>query len=244
MKKLSLIAVVLLFTACQQVIYNNIAEKEANEMMVLLLENGINGTRSFDERSATVDISVPSDQMSKAIQILNDHGYPKNKFSTMGDIFSKDSLVSSPTEEHARFTFAISESLSKTLSELDGVIYAKVHLVIPKERQNKKLESKPSAAVFIKHSHNVALEESVPNIKLLVQGSIEGLKYEDVNVALFPTVVSRKVTQDTVSDSAQKWLPWLGLGLFVIGLFAVGGFMASRGPLGLGKTEDQQNNLQ
>ena len=181
---------------CNQVLYTNLAEKEANEMMVVLMEKGIACEKTYDDRAGLVSIHVNPSDIPQAVSALRDHGFPKEDFTNLGEVFTKNSLVSSPTEEHARYVFAISQDLSKTLSELDGVITAKVHFVLPKPKKSKKDKpSIPTAAVFIKHSAKVDMEAFVPQIKLLIQGSIEGLKYEDINVALFPAVKINNLSQ-------------------------------------------------
>lgn len=247
-----MLGIFLAVIGCQKTLYNELKEKEANEMIVLLMERGISSEKIYDDRSGKVSLEVAGGDVAEAITTLRDNGYPRDEHTNLGEVFSKNSLISSPTEEHARYTYALSEDLSQTLSELDGVIHAKVHLVLPKTKGRKQTPS--SAAVFIKHSASVKMSNFIPQIKLLIQGSVEGLKYEDVNVALFPAIraaraqaASSEVTSifsiSVLESSSNKLMAVFGLLLFAIALVALFVFMqarkniASLNPSGLTRSE-------
>ena len=95
-------------------------------------------------------------------------GLPRERFDGMGQIFRKEGLVSSPLEERARYIYALSQELANTLSQMDGVITARVHVVLP-ERGGVGEEATPStAAVFIKTQPGYALDALLPQIRRLV----------------------------------------------------------------------------
>jgi type III secretion protein J len=112
---------------------------------------------------------------------------PRPKTTSLGDVFKQEGLISSPLEQRARFIYAMSEELSKTLNQLDGVVAARVHIVIPDRRPNDTTTTPPSAAIFIKYQDNYDLNAYVPQIKQLVANSVEGLSYDKVSVVLFPS---------------------------------------------------------
>ncbi|WDE02796.1 type III secretion inner membrane ring lipoprotein SctJ [Thalassomonas viridans] len=181
------IGMLLSLTACKSVLYSNLSEKEANKMLAILLEANIAAQKS-DVRDEMVSLLVEESQMSRAIELLKRAGLPGRKFADIVDVFPEDGLISTPTAERARFMFALSQGISHTLSQIDGVIDARVHVVIPKESSKRSKKEDPStASVFIKHLADVALDNSIPQIKLLVSSSVEGLEYDNVNVVLFPT---------------------------------------------------------
>src|SRR5207253_392127 len=80
-----------------------------------------------------------------SIAILKEAGLPKQEFQTMGQVFKKDGLVSSPMQERAQMIFALSQELSRTVSEIDGVLSARVHLVLP-ENDPLRQQLVPSSA--------------------------------------------------------------------------------------------------
>jgi len=111
-------------------------------------------------------------------------GLPRERYAKMGEIFRKEGLISSPLEERARYIWALSQEISSTLSQIDGVIKARVHVVLPERSAGGDPSLPSSAAVFIKHKTGVNLEDSVAQIKRLVANSIPGLSGEKVSVIL------------------------------------------------------------
>jgi type III secretion protein J len=104
----------------------------------------------------------------------------------MGKIFEKSGLVSSPTEERARFMYALSENLAETISHINGIVTARVNIVLPENNPYTDSVTPSSAAVFVTFRPGINLEDYVRDIKYLVTNSIEGLSYDKVSVALFP----------------------------------------------------------
>jgi type III secretion protein J len=100
-------------------------------------------------------------------------------------VFKREGFISSPLEERARLLHAMSQEMSNTLTHIDGVITARVHLVVPERNPLSDQPLPASASVFIKHRADRSLADQVPQIKALVVNSIEGLSYENVTVALF-----------------------------------------------------------
>lgn len=181
---LCLISVFLL--GCKVELYSGLDEKEGNEMLAILLDNGVPSEKLVD-KDKIVTIMVNGGDVARSIKILSSLGFPKEKYSSIGDIFPKDGLISSPTEERARYTYSMSQELSSTLSMIDGVVTARVHVVLPQEQDSLTDVNFPSSAsVFIKYTPELELAGLVPKVKTLVANSIEGLSLEKITVSLFP----------------------------------------------------------
>lgn len=170
----------------KQQLYSNLHEREANEMMAVLARRNISAAKSPSEEEGEWTLTVPTSSFAAAVEALNELGFPKDDFADMGQVFQKSGLVSSPSEERIRFVYALSQELSRTLSQIDGVLTARVHIVLPNNDPFGEEARPSSAAVFIKYRPDADVESSIAKIKELVVGSIEGLGPENVTVAAFP----------------------------------------------------------
>lgn len=197
---------VLLLAGCKAQLYTGLNEREGNDMLAMLLSSGISATKELN-KDREVTLFVPTSDVARAIQLLRSNGYPGDNFSSVNDIFPKDGLISSPTEERARYTYSMSQELSSTLSMIDGVITARVHVVLPQEANGIQENPFPSsAAVFIKYSSDLILSGFIPKVKTLVSNSIEGLSLDKITVTLFPASISAPENMDPTIGSMQSIL--------------------------------------
>ena len=173
----------LLLSACQTELYSDLTETEANEVLAALLAVELDASKEplGDERYS---VSVGKDEVLRALDVLKDQGLPRQSRESLGKVFAKSGIVSSPFEERIRYIYALGEDVAQTLQQIDGVLTARVHIVLP-EAPELGQELKPSsAAVFIKQRPNVDLDFLIPQIRRLVSNSIEGVNYDDVTVVL------------------------------------------------------------
>ena len=193
LSRMALLALVLALGGCKVELYTGISQKEGNEMLALLRSEGVSADKQAD-KDGTVRLLVEESDIAEAVEVLKRKGYPRENFSTLKDVFPKDGLISSPIEERARLNYAKAQEISHTLSEIDGVLVARVHVVLPEERDGLGRKSSPaSASVFIKHAADVQLDAYVPQIKQLVNNGIEGLSYDRISVVLVPSAGVRQV---------------------------------------------------
>jgi type III secretion protein J len=207
-RTLAALALLLAIAGCKVGLYSGLNEQEANEMIAALTSDGIDAAK---ERVENADWQVMVDQadLPAALELLRAHGLPNDRYVSMGDVFQKQGLVSTPSEERMRYIYAMSQELSQTLRKVDGVVSARVHVVIP---ANDPLSDKirpSSAAVFIKHRPDVDLRLLTPAVKEMVAHSIEGLSHDQVSLSLFearrpPVTPGRAVAR---SDSIAGILP-------------------------------------
>lgn len=182
----SLLVIAPLLTGCGKVmLYAGLAEGEANEMLVVLDRHGI-ACEKIAQKEGLISLAVPAATAARAIALLQAEGLPREKFVRMSDIFKKDGLISSPTEERVRFLYGLQQEIAGTLSHIDGVLAARVNIVLPEAPRGVAAQKPSAAAVFLKVQPDVTLEPMLPQIKLLVANSVEGLSYDKVTVALFP----------------------------------------------------------
>lgn len=187
----------LALAGCKKELFSELSEREANDMLAILQKSGVSVEKQPGKKSF-VRLMVKESQMADAINILKSFGYPREEFLDICDIFEKNSMISSPMEERVRFICAVQQGLSETLSQLDGVITARVHVVMPENDSSNEELVPSSASVFIKYSSDVNLQAFIPQIKLLINNSIEGLDYGKISVALFP---AETYTTDSISTA-------------------------------------------
>jgi len=183
----------LLLSACEAELYNNLDQRQANEMVATLQQRGIPAQR-VAVKGGQYTVVVDKGRFAESTTILKDAGLPRQEFQTMGQVFKKDGLVSSPTQERAQMIFALSQELSRTVSEIDGVLSARVHLVLPENDPLRQQLVPSSASVFIRHRSNAPVGNLVPQVKMLVANGVAGLSYDKVSVVLVP-VDSQKPSQ-------------------------------------------------
>lgn len=225
----TLCAVVAL-AACQVELHSGLKESEANEIIGVLLSNGISASKDFDTRSGLATVRISERDFSSAVQILKEAGLPRERFATVDEIFGDGGLVSSPTEEQAILTYSISQALSQTISELDGILSARVHIVLPQNDLINQLapsgeEAKARASVVIRRREDINLDNFVPQLKHFVSSSVDGLEYNDVAVIDFVVPTSSIAMLDTAEQAASGQ----GRGLSLISLLvgaAIAGIIA------------------
>lgn len=171
----------------EQSLYSGLSEQEANEMVAELSIAGLSASKQ-KLKGNEFSVSTAPDEFAKAVQLLKSRGLPRQRYDTLGEVFAKEGFVSSPLEERARLNHALSQEIASTLSSIDGVVLARVHLAVPAKNDLDDTTAPASASVFIKHRAGVDLTGSVSQIKALVVNGIENLPYENVTVALFESI--------------------------------------------------------
>ena len=176
---------ILLLAGCKVELYSGLPERDANAMLAVLLRHHIDSDKQPGKEGAAT-LRVDEKRVAEAVDLLQDYGYPRDKFDSIGALFPKEGLISSPLEERVRYIYALSQDVSQTLSQIEGVITARVHLVMPEGKPFDKTVVPASASVFIKYREGTELAAFVPQIKMIVNNGIQGLTYDKISVALFP----------------------------------------------------------
>lgn len=175
----------LALAACgDETLYSGLTERQVNSMVALLHKTGVPAEKNR-AADGSYSIGTPAKHFAVAVDTLQANGLPADHYDSLGEVFAKEGLVSSPLEERARLNHALSQEIAQTISSIDGVLLARVHLAVP-EHDSLVDEMRPaSASVFVKHRSDVDLTGSISRIKALVVNGIENLPYDNVTVALF-----------------------------------------------------------
>lgn len=186
-------ALALLLAGCDKeaTLFSGLAESQANAALAALLENGIAATKAPGDEG-TWNVMIGEKDFAEAATLCERRGLPRRTFNGVGVVFKKTGMVSSPSEERIRFMDAIAQDLSQTISMIDGVVDARVHVVLPENDPFAKNTLPSSAAVALRSRWDADLTEAIPQVKSLVKNAIEGLAYEKISVTVFKDPPPRK----------------------------------------------------
>ena len=96
----------LVLTGCKSEVYQGLSENQANVMMSVLLKNGIDTEKTASKEGYT--LSVDSDKVVQTLELMRENNLPRADYENMGQVFAAKGMISSATEEQARFSYAIS----------------------------------------------------------------------------------------------------------------------------------------
>lgn len=179
----SLLLAVALTGCGEQTLYSKLSERQANEMVAVLRLAGIPADKVSAEGGYAV--TAAEGDFARAVQTLRAMGLPREDFDTLGKVFKREGFVSTPLEERSRLVHALSQELSNTVSSIDGVLLARVALVLPTKHPLEDKTVPASASVLIKVRPGLDVDALLPKIRALVVNSVEGLPYDSVTVVPF-----------------------------------------------------------
>ena len=173
--------VVLLMTSAKkpmELLYNNLEQREAAKIVEYLKAQQID----YELQDNGTTIAVDKEKVLDTRVMLAAEGIPES--GTIGyELFDKTNLGMSEFVQKLNFRRALEGELSKTISSIDEVRKARVHLVIPENALFEKDQKKPTASVTIhqKQGKNLS-QKTIVGIQTLIAKSIEGMLPEDVSV--------------------------------------------------------------
>ena len=214
-------------------LYRDLSEQDANEVLAELTSKHIEVQKRQDKNGVAVLVATPD--ISRAVRALEAVGLPHRSRSSLGEVFRKNGVISSPLEERARYLYALSQELEQTLSQIDGVVVARVHVVLPERIAPGEPVQPASAAVFIKHRAELDPDSVLPRIRRMVASSIPGISGAD-DKKLAVVFVSAQGYQETAEqvkigpfsttrERLHLW-QWLAAVCAVALVLLVGGLLA------------------
>lgn len=159
-------------------LYGNLSTQDAAQIAQALDASGV----PYKLDTATGAITVPADRVHDARLKLAGQGLPENDggFAVMA---KEPGFGVSQFMEGARYQHALETELARTISNLQAVEGARVHLALPRQSAFVRDRRPPSASVFLQLKPGRRLEsEQVTAIANLVASSIPELESEQVTV--------------------------------------------------------------
>lgn len=179
-------AAMVLLAGCDKdaTLHSGLEERQANLVMAALLDNGISCHKEPGEEG-TWNVLCTERKFAEAVNLLERQGLPQRSRQGVGEVFKKTGMISSPSEERIRFMDALAQDLARTISMIDGVVDARVHVVLPENDPFARNSLPSSAAVAIRSRWDADISDLVPSVKGLVKNAIEGLAYDKIQVTIF-----------------------------------------------------------
>jgi flagellar M-ring protein FliF len=160
-------------------LYAGMSDADAAQVAESLEQEGI----PYRIERGSGAITVPGSQVHEARMQLASRGLPRGDGSGF-ELFEKSSSFgTSRFMEKARYNRAIEGELARTISKLQSVESARIHLAIPKQSVFVRDKSKTRASVVLNLFSGARLdEERITGIVHLVAASVPGLEPDQVTV--------------------------------------------------------------
>src|SRR3954468_20714313 len=128
-------------------------EPEANRVVVALDQSGIDAAKEADPTvEGKFRVMVARDDMGRALAAMREEELPRAKTRGVLDAADRGQLVPSQAAEHAQLVAGLGGELERTLSDVEGVLSARVHLNVPaRDPLRDGPSAKTTASVLVEH---------------------------------------------------------------------------------------------
>ena len=162
------LALAILATGCKKEIIHQLTENEANEVLVVLKSANIEADKEPDvgeKKGLAFKITVEETLAVDAMRVLLDNQLPRIVQPGLADTFKTPSMIPTETEEKARFLNAMQGDLSNSLENIDGVVDARVHLVLPEANPFGDTTVPARASILIKYRERQRPQDAEQDLK-------------------------------------------------------------------------------
>lgn len=166
-------------TAELKLLYTDLSSTDSGAIAAKLEETGLPYQISADGSR----IMVPGDEVGRARMLLAEAGLP-NGGSLGYEIFDQQSGFGTTNfVQNINQVRALEGELARTISSLDGIRSARVHIVLPQRELFSREQRTSSASVFLGIRGNVnPAREQIAAIQSLVASAVPNLSANDVSV--------------------------------------------------------------
>jgi type III secretion protein J len=224
--------VCLVLLGCRTQVQHGLDERQANEIQAALTGRGLPARKVLEQaKKPSWAIEVESEAASEATRVLSELGLPRPRLEGITEVFGKGSLVPSATEERALLIQALSGELARTLEAVDGVLSARVHVVLPGAHRPGQPPTPAKASAYLRlragASARLGLEREA--LRALVAGAVEGLSPEAVTLVWSEVEVRAATHPLAAAPIGQgRRVQWVGAGLLLTAVMCVGGAVLLR----------------
>jgi len=160
-----------------EILYANLEEDDVKAVIDKLEEDDI--PYQIDGENT---VKIPEDEIYRTRLEMAQEGLPEVS-GTGFELFDRSSFGMTEFMQNVNYQRALQGELARTISSIDEIDLARVHLTIPKDRLFISAETEAKAAVVIKFKRNAEItRDQIKSIAFLISGSVKGLKPENVQV--------------------------------------------------------------
>lgn len=195
-------------TPSYQVLFSGMEAQESSEVATVLQQMKIN--YKLDPTSGA--LLVPASDVQGLRLRLAAEGLPRSSAQGMEILSQEQGFGTSQFIEQARYQRAMEQELARSVSELQNVRSARVHLAIPKQSVFVRERKPPTASVVVNLYAGRTLERGhIAAITHMVAASVPNMKSSDVtvvdqrgNLLSQPERSSSMALSDTQLEFTQK----------------------------------------
>lgn len=169
-------------------VLHGLDERQANQVLVALDDEGIGGEKRRDEGAeGRWRVEVPSADAARSHRLLAERELARPEPAGFAAVFGKGSVVPTPAEDRARILQALTGELSRSLEAVDGVQEARVHVALPPDeplRGGSPAAPRGSVLARARTGARARVEAQVAGIQALVAGAVPGLEPAQVAVVV------------------------------------------------------------
>ncbi len=160
-------------------LYGELAQNDAGQIASKLETMGV----PYELKASGTVIHVPSDQVLRLRMAMATQGLPTGG-SVGYELFDRtDSLGTTSFVQNINHLRALEGELARTISTIEKISAARVHLVLPRRELFSRERRKASASIILKVRGNRTLDSNqVTAIQALVSAGVAGLKADMVSI--------------------------------------------------------------
>ena len=182
-----------LFCSCRETLFHNLSEQEVNRMRVLLQEQKINAYKSRE--GDWWSLEVGNVDVVSALAVLNQSKLLRSE-PKVAEL--SESLVPTREERERRVERELENRLGETMSRLQNVSDARVHLRLRQESVAGQNKQSGTASVLLITTGRVEVDA----IRQLVSGAT-GIDNSDVQVLMFDNRAPDNPLPETISNNTE-----------------------------------------
>jgi len=183
-RSLVLAAVALLLAGCNASVQSQLSEAQANQIVVALDAAAIAAHKVAgpNAEAHSYRVEVASGDLNAALRVLQQQDLPAPEPVGIELMLEPRGLIATPEEERARLSAATAAELARSIERIEGVLSARVHLVLPGAgRPLDAAPAPPQAAVLLVHRTGApAIDQGA--VRRLIAAAVSGLEPNAVTV--------------------------------------------------------------